>query len=171
MGLKGLFLVFEFFKMSQQFSFLYISVQGFLQSQLQQICWQSIGHFWVLLTRIVFTSEHVSTLGGSPGLVCTVVTWLCTSWIGYHGSNSCWHYVHLHRSQLGLRRCWRNVAVKLNNALNCYFSFSDRVIYARKGDEVVGGATTVENGDKITQEMASVSLPSVIWSGLNLFYA
>ena len=35
------------------------------------------------------------------------------------------------------------------------------MIYARKGDEVVGGATTVENGDKITQEMASVSLPSV----------
>ena len=38
----------------------------------------------MLLTRIVFTSEHVYTLGGSPGLVCTVVTWLCTSWRGYN---------------------------------------------------------------------------------------
>ncbi len=38
------------------------------------------------------------------------------------------------------------------------FFLTDRVIYARKGaDEIGGGLTTIDNGEKITQELASVS--------------
>jgi hypothetical protein len=37
------------------------------------------------------------------------------------------------------------------------FLFSDRVIYARKGADESGGGTNIENGEKITQELASVS--------------
>ena len=31
------------------------------------------------------------------------------------------------------------------------------MIYARKGADEIGGGTTIENGEKITQELASVS--------------
>jgi uncharacterized protein with FMN-binding domain len=53
--------------------------------------------------------------------------------------------------------------VSLNSDHVTFFSqrasfFPDRVIYARKGgDDIVGGATSVENGDKITLDQASVS--------------
>ena len=64
-------------------------LRSFLETQLQQTYWRSIGHIRALLTRLIFTSGINSMTGGRPGWVCTVVAWLFTSRSSYHGAKSC----------------------------------------------------------------------------------